>query len=376
LVGACSAQTKEDAVQEDIRALASAFPGCYSNAQQYHKHAQRGLPPNRRSFLIRSEIYRVSSAMFNDSLTVFFQDFTKSAPQPFRSGLYSFVFDYAMNVFRMRTIKLATDFLKLDPTHKSRGHVIPIEYIHRALQTQNMSVADLLSYRACDMFWKRIGESTFVGITGPQCLGALGKEQVRIGVSMTLTDDKLLLTEGWYNIKDGTSISEVKVPYHLQKIKAKDAASRAATLYNDSPSPVKPKTRPAFKPKSLETKKDSIPRRRSRDFYSRGHAPGRHDANLNHGIHDRVLGTFSQLAAALTSGYDVRFRVELSACSVPPQIKLDRLSFGGKIRDFVFIRQDGAKNERNDYIYSVTKTTVMGPQGKHEVITLINELKN
>ncbi|KAK6982367.1 hypothetical protein BgiMline_017740 [Biomphalaria glabrata] len=338
-------QDKEKLLKNDIEILASLFPGSYSNLHQYHKLAQRGLPPNKRSLLIRSEFFLVTSSLFNDSLTIYFQDFTKFSADPFRSGFYSFVFDSTINVFRMRTYKLRNNSVRIEP--KSSIYSMGAELVALVLEKQNVSSAELLTYKACDMFWKRIGERTFVGMTGPKCIGSLGKEQVHIGVSMTLTSDKLHLTEGWYNIKNGNQVLEVKVPYIFQKVKASEMPQRDS--FEEQVTSTKLKGRRAIQTKSLERRRESKSAR----------TPDGPDS----GSHTRILRNFQQVSAALNAGYDVTYRVELSACSMPQQIMLDRMSFGGRVKDFIFVRQDGGINDRTDYVQFVTKKTVTASQG-------------
>ncbi|KAH9504958.1 hypothetical protein Btru_061164 [Bulinus truncatus] len=163
---------------------------------------------------------------------------------------------------------------------------------------------------------------------------------------MTLTLDRLLLTEGWYNIRDGSNVSEVKVPYILQKLKTTNVDDPQDEPDEAQSPTVRAKGRRAIQPKSLERRRESHSER------------ARVEAD-----NVRVLRTFHQVAAALVGGYDVTYRVELSACSMPQQIVLDRLSFGGRVKDFLFVRRDGVKNDRTDYVFFVTKKTVVGSQG-------------
>ncbi|XP_059147772.1 uncharacterized protein LOC131935400 [Physella acuta] len=346
-------RAKQDNIQRDLQALSSSLPGCYSNLNQYHRHAQRGLPSHKRSFLIKSELYRISSPMFNDSLTVYFQDFTKSSTSPFRLGFYSFAFDSKMKLFRMRTYKLSEDLIQLSVSQKPSDFVLNPNVITESLHRHGLGLTDLQAYSACDMFWKRIAKDTFVGITGPQCLGSLGKDQVRIGVSMTLSEGKLLLTEGWYNVKDGSSISEYKVPYVLNKLRSPELLQKDASPPADNLPPASQPQREkkvVLTPKSLVTRRDRNPTRTRGEPYNPPAEP-------------RVLRTFRQVASALMTGYDVRYRVELGACALPNHVSIDRLSFGGQVKEFVFVRRDGAANSRSDYVHFTSATMAMGSQG-------------
>lgn len=187
---------------------------------------------------------------------------------------------------------------------------------------------------------------------------------------MTLTRDRLLLTDSWYKLSDGTEISEVKVPYILQRLalpgksgvaESKLTASVQERMANDfyasaetkqSSKPTNSKDKNRYKLPFLHTTYKYKPKKQKRSHVQ------------NKMAQHRILRNFQQVAAALTSGYDVYFRVELSACAVPDQVKVDRASFGGMIKNFVFVRQDGSRSGRRDYIYFISHKTVMGNQGE------------
>ncbi|BFZ19208.1 hypothetical protein BsWGS_22246 [Bradybaena similaris] len=321
----------------------------------------------------------MATPIFNDSLTFYFQDFTKSTPDPFRSGFYSFSVETKMNIVRMKTLQLKNNAYIANAFQKSHNFTLGSNVTAEVVSSLGASSGKLRTYDACDMFWKRMGDNTFVGITGPLCLGSLGTDQVRIGVSMTLTRDRLLLTDSWYKLSDGTEITEVKVPYILQRlalpgksevVEATPTASVQERMANDfdasteTKQPTNSKDKNRHKLPFLHTTYKSKSKKHKRSH------------GQNKMAQHRILRNFQQVAAALTSGYDVYFRVELSACAIPDQVKVDRASFGGMIKNFVFVRQDGSRSGRKDYIYFMSHKTVMGNQGPEFIsrqLTLLRE---
>ncbi|CAG5125888.1 unnamed protein product [Candidula unifasciata] len=375
-------RASRESMMQDLQTLATLLPGCYSNVEQYYKHVKRGLPPEKRHFMLKAEIYKMANPMFNDSVTFYFQDFTRSTSEPFRSGFYSFSAETKMNIVKMKTFQLKNNAFIANAFQKSWNFTLGSDVTAEVISSLGLDNGGLRTYGACDMFWKRMGDNTFIGITGPLCLGTLGTDQVRIGVSMTLTPDKLLLTDSWYKLTDGTQITELKVPYILQKLALpskpgamteKSTTSLQDQMSNDIDTPTEtkqslqqnnPRHENSYKPLRSKTDKTYKPGKQKRS-----HSEKR---TTQH----RILRNFQQVAAALTSGHDVYFRVELSACTIPQQVKVDRLSFGGMIKNFVFVRQDGYRNGRKDYIYFLSHKTVMGNQGPEFIsrqLTLLRE---
>ncbi|XP_005090508.1 uncharacterized protein LOC101857298 [Aplysia californica] len=384
-------QADKKSLLRDIDVLASELPGTYSNVRQYRQHAQGPTPPGRRPILLRSELYRISSPLFNDSLTLYFQDFTRFQTTPFRSGFYSFVADTKSNSIRMKTYRLRKGvFLPRQGVLGRNASKANQQHLDSWQDTDVIS-SDLFkvydidtqsprTHSACDMFWKRIARYSFAGVTGPVCLASLGRDKIRIGVSMTLAKNKLMLTEGWYKVKDGTRITEVKVPYILKKIpKSKSSHPQAAgrlpgnkkkskkeILSNETTKKEKKKDKTKNKKKGKSGRKGNNKRNRTKYAGRRRlRARSRSHHRLRMPPSDPVMvDNFIQVVHALKSGRELSFLVNLSACSPQPREADSRTLFGGKVKDFVYVSQDGNDYSRkSSYVFFTTETSVVGNNG-------------
>lgn len=174
-----SVQRNEDNLEADIQELAKAFPGCYSNAKQYYAHARwRFTHGQTRHSLLRAEFYKMEHPLFNDSLTIYFQHFTKPSSKPFSSGFYSFVADDQMKVIRMRLFKFKAAVMEIKTPFPN--YVIPNDSINGAYLKHRSENPNLVSHSPCDMYWKKLSEHHFIGMTGSACLAQMGKDKVSL----------------------------------------------------------------------------------------------------------------------------------------------------------------------------------------------------
>ncbi|GFN94864.1 hypothetical protein PoB_002137000 [Plakobranchus ocellatus] len=400
----------------------------------------------RRPLLIHTYVYRVSPPLqlgLPDTLfTIFFQDFTRHNARPFRSGFYSFTLDPARKVIRMRTHKLREDVLaRVTPVHK---HVQrPFDGQHMLTHGELMAVLDLerqdqlseylqqlrkpltprqerrqsrgrqhyqrqdgndaeedgrsagrdselssavirlgSSYAACDMFWSRLAPTTFVGITGWQCRGSLGFQQ-------------LVLTEEWYKVLNGSHVTERKVPYIFDKLiptrhdstHSNDSSTgKLMQALKTSASVVRPYQ---TEPRIFSTAEEPLHGVYNDLGKSGTQTPGHQyasdrpsslvqldsfessrrykDSTSGRTRQLKMLRNFRQVEDALTSGHDIGFQVKLSSCLGPQQAKVDRLSFGGNIKDFVMVRKNRRGKGKGDYIFFRTQRTVMSGRGPEHI---------
>uniref|UniRef100_A0A0B7AIU0 Uncharacterized protein n=1 Tax=Arion vulgaris TaxID=1028688 RepID=A0A0B7AIU0_9EUPU len=252
-------------------------------------------------------------------------------------------------------------------------------------QDDDWATNQIRTTSACDMTWKRISDTTLIAITGPECIGSLRTNQVRIGLSMILTKDQLQLTEGWYKLSHGTQLTELKISHILQKLPVADTLrfdrnkirnSGLQQTGNDVYSADKPPrsdnslkqpswtenvVKPAVIFRNKEINKKKIP-------------------NIDRRISERIrrktiLRSFQEVLAALTYGYNVYFRIDLSMCLTPDQVNTARTVFGGKVKNFVITRQKNTSKRRRNSIYFLSQKNRIGNTGPELIIRNVT-LKN
>lgn len=164
---------KEGLQYNNLQALARNLPGCYSKIHQSYKYDQTAIPIHKIHFLFRSEIYKLAYPMFNDSLTFYFQDFSKSSTKPVRSGFYSFSAGSDRSDIRMRSFLINGSVL-VSGVCRTGDHVALNHEVMKRLASKSWTFSE------CDMLWRRLDNGAFVGITGPLCLGSLSQNKVHI----------------------------------------------------------------------------------------------------------------------------------------------------------------------------------------------------
>ena len=156
-------------LRRDLARLARMLPGVYTNTEQYHWEAAGGesVPRRQRHVLLRSS-YRPVTLSFlpRSSWSVLVQDYSGDSLFPFRQRVCTFSPDPAQRAVRMKVWDFATQQAQKRAT-RNLSHF------------QALRRKDLLSQGSCDMFWRRADRTTFVGLTGKQCLGYVKGEQVR-----------------------------------------------------------------------------------------------------------------------------------------------------------------------------------------------------
>lgn len=164
---------KEGLQYNNLQALARNLPGCYSKIHQSYKYDQTAIPIHKIHFLFRSEIYKLAYPMFNDSLTFYFQDFSKSSTKPVRSGFYSFSAGSDRSDVRMRSFLINGSVL-VSGVCRTGDNVALNHEVMKRLASKSWTFSE------CDMLWRRLDNGAFVGITGPLCLGSLSQNKVHI----------------------------------------------------------------------------------------------------------------------------------------------------------------------------------------------------
>ncbi|KAL8601106.1 hypothetical protein ACOMHN_040807 [Nucella lapillus] len=153
-------------LQRDLSRLSRLLPGVYTNMQQYRREAGEEVSHRKRHMLLRSSFRPVTLRFLPRAFCVLVQDYSGDSLFPFRQRVYAFSADVAHRAIRMRVWNFATKRLEKKATQNLK--VFP-----------KLRRKDLVSQESCDMFWRRLDRTTFMGITGKQCLGYVKGEQVR-----------------------------------------------------------------------------------------------------------------------------------------------------------------------------------------------------
>ncbi|XP_041376243.1 uncharacterized protein LOC121388803 [Gigantopelta aegis] len=303
-------------LQNDMKVLSQLLPGVYTNSQQYLNESGKHMSSARSHFLMRSTFRPADISFLPGSFNVFAEQFHGESRTPYRQRVYSFSVDKNQRALRMKILSFNDDG-STDPKVRSLSSL-------SRLKRQDLTTQD-----GCDMFWRRLSRMMFIAATGIECLGTIKGQTVRVSVTITLTPKVIQTQEAWYRVKDGSKLVEIEIPYHLVKVKKYKTKSfkvknmksrRELQLQNDLPedAPIK-KTR--HKPKKLFFRKQ---------FHT--------------SIGTWAVNSFRGLQDALTSGRVVHYVIDLSECSLPSQVKINRKSFGDKISMFENIKTfDGKK---------------------------------
>ncbi|KAL8601101.1 hypothetical protein ACOMHN_040802 [Nucella lapillus] len=216
---------------------------------------------------------------------------------------------------------------------------------------------------------------------------------------MTLTAQLLQTNEGWYRARDGKTLVEVDIPYNLLRTKAfpesrkKQKGQKLITRWrqaainstqNDLP-PDSPQITgsgrinnnvdifPPSIPKSDRSLDPDSKRHTTKPFSQLNRSSSKHKLSSSSSEKDReekqkewILSDFGEITKALHSGHLVFYSVELSACTLPDQMKAERLSFG----DFVDSFQSSHRNSKRDEstIRFWQSKFVQGDEGMEEII--------
>lgn len=348
--------------------LSKLLPGVYTNTQQYHQEGGKEIPTDKRHILLRSAYRTIRLGFLPKAFAVLVQDYSNDSLFPFRQRVHTFSVDLPHRAIRMKVWNFATNRTEKKATRNLNFF-------------KKLRRKDLISQGACDMFWRRLNKKTFVGITGKECLGYVHGEQVRITVSTTLTPHLLQTNEGWYRARDGKKLVEIDVPYNLvrtksfedQRMKTKkgqltSSPSHHQTAQNDIPTQPSPLDKLPPVHQHLQAEKDSdVTGHSSHDYDDNDEddddnevknppeddnlnektLPKRKDSDANDDDDDDedeegklskdikwVLPDFKSIVKALHSGQTVFYAVELSACSLPSQHKVERMSFGDYVESF------------------------------------------
>ncbi|KAL5022461.1 hypothetical protein ScPMuIL_001616 [Solemya velum] len=208
----CVCQCVRCALNEDFLAISKMLPGFYNNKRHDSKsniHSQDNSVA-RRDFAMKSSIRPVKVLFLQHAMNVYVEQlYPDHDDRPFKQWLYSFTPDHAKRSIRMRVFNI----IKQEDRDK----------VHRNPRSlKRMPASSLHTRQDCDMNWRRLGDSMFIGATGKGCIGHLRREQVQISISATLTPTYLQMHEGWYKVKDGTKVVEMENPYTLNKEKGID----------------------------------------------------------------------------------------------------------------------------------------------------------
>ncbi|XP_052818639.1 uncharacterized protein LOC128244656 [Mya arenaria] len=201
-------------LSDDLRRLAETLPGVYSNNARHsgHLHSTHNRPlgsqetpaPALTTIPLRA-IYRpVEVTFLKDDFNVYVEQTVQGESKPHRRWLYSFSKDERTRSIKLRIYNFNDDSI----IEKIAKNPRAIKYL---------SGNDVTTRSNCDMFWRRLGE-TFVGTTSRQCQAVVDTKQVRISIMTTLTSSSLQIDEGWYNVKDGSKVTELDGPIFLTKI--------------------------------------------------------------------------------------------------------------------------------------------------------------
>ena len=152
-------------LHRDLMRLSRLLPGVYTNMEQYLREADRYVPHRQRHVLLRSSYRPVTLRFLPAAWAVLVQDYSGDSLFPFRQRVYTFSADLDQRAVRMKVWNFATKRVEKKATQN-------LNYF------QTLRRKDLLSQGSCDMFWRRLDRTTFVGLTGKQCLGYVKGEQV------------------------------------------------------------------------------------------------------------------------------------------------------------------------------------------------------
>ncbi|KAK7492269.1 hypothetical protein BaRGS_00016566 [Batillaria attramentaria] len=355
-------------LHKDLMRLSKLLPGVYANTQQYRQEVDREVPMNKRHVLLRSVYRHVHLGFLPRAFAVLVQDYSGDSLFPYRQRVHTFSVDLPHRAIRMKVWNFATKRTEKKATRN-------LDYFRKLRRK------DLISQGSCDMFWRRLNRKTFVGITGKECLGYVRGEkrqshaisspetasvsrdfplkfpphsQVRITVSTTLTSHLLQTNEGWYRARDGKKLVEIDVPYNLirtksfsdERVKPRRRRMHQQAAQNDLPTKSSPPTREASvqRPSYVTKGDDDVD-----GFVKESHtgedrlnekSPTKPSDDMSDEekkeMKDKewVLPDFNSIIKALHSGQIVFYSVELSACSLPSQHKVKRLSFGDFVDSF------------------------------------------
>ncbi|CAG5126134.1 unnamed protein product [Candidula unifasciata] len=359
-----------------LQTLTRNLPGCYSKIHQNYKYDQTAIPIQKLRFLFRSEIYKLATPMFNDSVTFYFQDFSKSTTKPVRSGFYSFSKDTQTGGVRMRTFHINGSVLVSSACRTG-------QHVALSLDTMKRLAGKSWSFGECDMFWRRLADGTFVGITGQLCLGSLDQNQGRIGFSMTLTKDQLLLTEGWYRITKKLRLAEVKISYVLQKSQTPDVHKYGRHKSHNSDLQII--TNEVLPPYHIQSPSISNGQFRNNTMESyrpitnkihrgRNHLAKKHEWKRKKGTKKINLKSFLQILLALTSGHEVHFLIDLTLCSNLGNATGSRSSFSGRVKNFGYVKDTEDNNFRSGHIRFMTRKNSIGNQGAQLTVRYVTLL--
>ncbi|XP_076449453.1 uncharacterized protein LOC143285892 [Babylonia areolata] len=377
-----SSERAAKALHRDLSRLSRLLPGVYTNMEQYRREADdEQVPREKRHVLLRSSFRPVQLRFLPRAFCVLVQDYSGDSLFPFRQRVYTFSVDLGHRAIRMKVWNFATKRLEKRATQNLRA-------FHRLRRK------DLVSQGSCDMFWRRLDRTTFMGITGKQCLGYVKGEEVRITVSMTLTSQLLQTNEGWYRARDGKTLVEVDIPYNLlrtkglpdtrkknkgRKLIARWRQAHHNSTQNDLPPPpissrsnnnnnkghdkleIFPRSLPSS-PSSGQLGKNPDSKRPVKKA-SRGTALNEKEREEKH--KEWILSDFGEIAKALHSGHLVFYSVELSACTLPAQMKAERLSFGDFVDSFQSTHRSAKKDKATIRFWQ--SKFVQGDEGMEEI---------
>ena len=157
-------------LHRDLIQLSRLLPGVYTNMEQYQRQADRYMPHRQRHILLRSSYRPVTLRFLPAAWAVLVQDYSGDSLFPFRQRVYTFSLDLQQRALRMKVWNFATKRIEKKATQNL--------YYFQTLRRK-----DLLSQGSCDMLWRRLDRTTFVGLTGKQCLGYVKGEQVSSNVT-------------------------------------------------------------------------------------------------------------------------------------------------------------------------------------------------
>lgn len=165
----CVCQCVMCTLNEDFLVMSKMLPGLYNNRRQ---DVKTSLHPNdnsvaRRDFAMKSSIRPVKVSFLQHAMNVYVEQlYPDHDDRPFKQWLYSFTPDHSKRAIRMKVF----NFIKKedrDKVHTNPGSV------------KHMQASSFHTRHDCDMYWRRLGNATFIGATGKGCIGHLRREQVR-----------------------------------------------------------------------------------------------------------------------------------------------------------------------------------------------------
>lgn len=197
----------------DLRLLSEMLPGNYSNdareSRQFQHSFQRPInsretPAEALTIIPLTAIYHpVNVTFLPECLNVYVEQTLYGKQGQHRQWLYSFSKDE-----RSRSLLLKVY------TFKDKSLVEKISKNPRAVKYLNEN--DVTTRNECDMHWRKLDES-FVGVTSRRCIAVVDGQQVRISVTITLTQVSMQLDEGWYTVADGSKVIELDAPVFMTK---------------------------------------------------------------------------------------------------------------------------------------------------------------